>query len=134
MIAVMENKCKCGCGKEIENKKYRKKNYKGYIAGHNNKNKSNYWKIKIKVKKRTSHERANKIIKKDLCSINNNDCKGLLEIAHLDGNPFNNKKENLSCLCRSHHRILDNKKLSLNELKELKLNYYNDKNGKRRYN
>jgi hypothetical protein len=105
----MTTKCACGCEIFLPIKKYYGKT-RIYIQGHNRKGKINFEKMKkTKAKRRTSH------------------------VAHLDGNPFNNNINNLTCLCVSHHRILDNKKISLNELLKLKLNYYEDNSGKRRY-
>lgn len=74
-----------------------------------------------------------KMIKKDKCEVNNDDCKGKLETHHEDGNPFNNTEENLKCLCASHHKLADKRKLSIEQLKNTKFEYYTDKSGKRRY-
>lgn len=40
-------------------------------------------------------------------------CKGPLDTAHVDGDEFNNVRENLRKLCRSHHRLLDLKVITL---------------------
>lgn len=123
-------KCMCGCGEEI-NKYDQRKREKKYVKGHTNKGKSNFWKIKDKVKKRTLHERANKICPKDKCFASNEQCSKKLEIAHIDGNPENNKVENLVCLCGSHHRLYDFGKIPLEKLKEIRP--YKIISGKRRY-
>jgi len=124
-------KCKCGCNININKYDIRGRE-KHYVRGHSNKGKSNDWKIKSKVKKRTSHERAVKLFKNKICFINNKQCSKRLEIHHIDFNPFNNKKANLVCLCTSHHRLLHLKKITLMQLHQL-FNYYIDKSGKRRY-
>jgi len=126
-------KCKCGCGLKVSRLNARGKVRAGYVHGHNRKGKSNYWSIKETVNKRTYHARANKLVKKDKCEISNNDCNGKLEIAHLDGDYTNNNINNLACLCKAHHTILDKRNLSLNRLKSMRLDYYVDKSGKRRY-
>ena len=126
--------CKCGCGQEIIFKSHHK--YYGipdYIWGHHHKGKSNYWNIKEIIKIRTSRGRANKLCKKENCDINNNDCSKRLEIHHIDSNPLNNKIENLVCLCKSHHLLIEKRKLTIDELKNINFKYYVDKSGKRRY-
>lgn len=124
-------KCKCGCNTEI-NEYDNKGRKKFYVHGHSNKGKSNYWKKKDVVKIRTLHERAVKLCKQNKCFINNEQCSKRLEIHHIDLNPFNNEKENLVCLCTSHHRIIHIKGYTLMQLNQL-FNYYIDKSGKRRY-
>lgn len=118
------NVCKCGCGNKTNKGK-------SYVWGHNRKGVRMPW--SRDVNKRAFHERANKIISRDKCFMNNNDCKGNLEIAHIDGNHKNNSEDNLACLCQSHHKILDNRRLSLEELESIVLFYRTDRGGKRRY-
>jgi len=121
--------CACGCGTLIN--EFDKKNRKRtYSFGHHHKGKSNWWKKKEFVKKRTSHERANKICPKEKCEINNTMCSKKLAIHHIDGNPFNNRKENLVCLCGTHHFLLHKKRISINELFDLEC--YTYPNGKRK--
>lgn len=88
------------------------------------------------VKKRTSRERAKfiliNIFNKTKCEVDNYLCNGRLEPHHIDKNPFNNSINNLLLLCDTHHNFADNRNLSLNELKNLKLDYYIS-SGKRRY-
>lgn len=85
---------------------------------------------------RTSRERAMKILRslgKTTCEINNRDCSHKkLESHHIDGNPFNNKTSNLVTLCIVHHQIIERRKISIDELRNLKLVYYISSN-KRRY-
>ena len=127
-------KCKCGCNIEIRKYDKRGREMK-YFAGHNRIGKSNTWRIKDKVKIRTSRARAVKILRKVgiiECQVNNKDCKGILESHHIDKNPFNNDISNLNLLCRTHHRLADLRHLSLEELKNLNLVYIISSN-KRRY-
>jgi hypothetical protein len=101
--------CGCGCGQEIPTKDERGRR-RSYVGGHNRIGKSNTWKMKPTVLKRTSHERAVKS-KQDIRScewVHIGGCNGLCDVAHVDGNHFNNEPGNLLRLCRSHHRLLDN--------------------------
>lgn len=81
----------------------------------------------------TTHRRARHCAKQETCVINNIHCKGRLNVAHLDGNALNNELNNLATLCNSHHRLLDNNKLKLNQLTKIDYRYYVDRGGKRRY-
>ena len=80
----------------------------------------------------SAHHFAKKLCERKQCHINNQDCNGSLQVAHIDRNPLNNNLDNLVSLCRTHHAIMDNRQLTLEELKDLKLNYYYIKT-KRRY-
>jgi len=122
--------CKCGCNTPI--KPFDKRGRPVlFVRGHSNKGKNNTWKIKTIVKRRTYHERANKIIQKSKCKINNEQCSLSLEIAHIDGDFTNNNPNNLACLCASHHRLLDLGKIPFNKLHEIRL--FIVSSGKRRY-
>jgi len=58
-------------------------------------------------------------------------CKGVLDVAHLDGDEFNNSKANLRKLCRSHHRLVDNGKID--PANPTMPRFHIDGSGKRRY-
>lgn len=61
-------------------------------------------------------------------------CKGLLEVAHLDGNAFNNDPGNLKKLCRSHHSLLDRGTVGkIDAATPVMPMFYVDSGGKRRY-
>lgn len=124
-------KCLCGCNTEI-NKYDNRGRIKRYAIGHINKGKSNYWSRKDVIKGRTAHGRAVKICKPIKCFVDNIQCKGKLHIHHIDSNPFNNNKENLVCLCDSHHKLMHKRKYNLIQLNRL-FDYYIDRSGKRRY-
>lgn len=88
------------------------------------------------VKKRTSRERALKILirilKRTKCEAESELCNGKLQAHHIDKNPFNNNIDNLALLCDTHHAFADIRGLSVEQLKNLKLKYYISSN-KRRY-
>ncbi len=124
--------CGCGCGTLIPTVSPYGRPRK-YAPGHNNKGKSNWWLVKDRVKKRTSHERAVKA-KRDVetCEWQHvGDCKGDLTVAHVDGDPFNNSQENLRKLCRSHHWLLDRGRIDPEN--PVMPEFYVDGSGKRRY-
>jgi len=130
----LKKKCKCGCGKLIEEFDKRGR-IKFYAVGHINKGKSNTWKIKEQVKVRTSRERAMKKLREagiTKCQVNNKLCSVQLETHHIDKNPFNNELSNLLLLCGTHHNFADKRDLSLQELKELHPTYIISSD-KRRY-
>jgi hypothetical protein len=121
-------KCACGCGGErpLIDKKGR---YRKYIHGHSPKGR--YVRATI-FKERVAHSRANEIVKRDKCIIGNFDCGGPLEVAHLDGDVFNNSTGNIVCLCACHHRLHDIGGMSMDEMMEGDIKFfYSD--GKRRY-
>lgn len=85
--------------------------------------------------RRRYHERARSLIDTNKCSLNNEDCLGIVEVAHIDQNYKNNELSNLKPLCAAHHRILDShykKGMQFKDLFNLKLDYYVS-GGKRRY-
>lgn len=55
----------------------------------------------------------------------------MLDVHHIDGDPWNNEPDNLMKLCRSHHRLVDNGKIDLASPKMPP--FYTDGGGKRRY-
>lgn len=127
--------CACSCGNqllEFDNRGRKRR----YISGHTNKGKSNTWRIKDKVKIRTSRERALKILIKSgitECQAKNDYyCNGRLEVHHIDKNPFNNEISNLNLLCVSHHRLADNRNLTLEDLRIFSIEYIIS-SGTRRY-
>lgn len=58
-------------------------------------------------------------------------CKGFIEIHHKDGNPMNNDSKNLVNLCQTHHRLVENKKIDLDD--PAMPEFHTDRSGKRRY-
>ena len=128
--------CECGCKLEFEPSIiYRGgKHEQKFLPGHNKGNKN---KIQHNVSKRTYHKRARQIvIQTEKCEINDCNCSGLLEVAHIDQNHLNNERSNLKTLCRTHHRILDNRfkfGMTFEKLKKTKLDFYVDSSGKKRY-
>lgn len=123
-----DKKCECGCGELIHDRN--KNGPIRYKHGHNHKGKCNYWSMKDNIKTRQSRNRAMKILTAlgiNKCQIKNHDCKGKLESHHIDKNPFNNDINNLVLLCQSHHELTHKRNISIEELKNLKLEYYEDK-------
>lgn len=104
--------CLCGCLTKIPDRDERGRK-RTYVHGHTNRGKSNTWKIKSEIKKRTSRGRAVKAkIKVKRCEWSKiGGCLGRLDVAHIDGDSFNNSPENILKLCRCHHRLMDNKKI-----------------------
>lgn len=133
--------CACGCGTKIWNFI----RYDGgrlaeikYMQNHGCRGRIAYWRFKDVIKARTSRARARQILKhlgRTECEVKNNDCSKALDTHHIDGDPFNNEIKNLALLCRTHHLFADQNKISIEELKNMKLVYYFSKGGrKRRYN
>lgn len=89
------------------------------------------------LNKRTTRKRAKliltRLLKKTGCDAKSGFCNGQLEAHHIDKNPFNNNPENLLLLCGTHHTFADNRNLTLEELKSLKLKFYVSSDGRRRY-
>lgn len=129
--------CECGCGLPLTEPKsaqypyYLKK--RRFIKGHN---RPTLGKYKVEnPERRRYHERARNLVDISACALDNQDCLGIVEVAHIDQNFKNNSIDNLKPLCRSHHRILDNhykNGMRFGDLFNLKLEYYISSN-KRRY-
>lgn len=128
--------CICGCGTLIDKYGYNPKYKNGfyinrYTLGHVNKGKSNTWKIQETVKVRRSRERAVEHFLKNklpfICAVNDAWCTKNLHIHHIDKNPFNNSPENLMCLCSRHHKIIDRRNCTLEDLNNLSI--YINRNG-----
>lgn len=122
--------CRCGCGKNIPNAKNRKYYQAFYVQGHNKGNAGNR---KKNITKRTSYDYSKEHLKHiNECQLEYiGSCKGVLDVCHIDQNPFNNDGDNLIKLCRSHHRLLDNGKINI--LNPVMPEFYMDGSGKRRY-
>jgi hypothetical protein len=136
--------CACGCGIELypynNPRRIRK-----YLHGHGFKGRHQSDKVKriiaqkrsgdrkLEIRERSAYERAERKFDYDGCVACNQDCKGELHLHHIDSNPFNNSRENIVCLCVTHHRLMHNRGYTLEKLK-IPLNYYVDRGGKRRYN
>lgn len=59
-----------------------------------------------------------------------NQCKGPIEVHHIDEDPTNNSKENLVALCQCHHRLIHSGKITFeNPVARFKVG----SDGKRRY-
>ncbi len=99
--------CACGCGE------YREAHVNGkdrrYIPGHHNRNRSNWWKIVAQPSARTHHRRAAQLKSfVDVCEWQHiGDCRGPLQVAHVNQNELDNSVENLLKLCNRHHSLLD---------------------------
>ncbi len=89
--------------------------------------------MKSRVTARTSHERAVKLkARVASCEYSHlGECLGVLDVAHVDGDEFNNLRANLLKLCRAHHRLVDNKKIDPTDPRMPE--FYVDGSGKRRY-
>lgn len=92
-----------------------------------------YWACKPQSKNsNTGYWRAKKIIPRDKCSLFHEvDCKGSIQIHHIDKNPLNNSKENLIAVCVAHHRFLESGKITIEN--PVLPEFYIDGSGKRRY-
>lgn len=124
--------CACGCGGRLEPRD-RRGRLRSHLAGHVNKGRAAWRRMKRRVTARTSHERAVKLkARVRSCEYSHlGGCLGVLDVAHLDGDEFNNSKANLLKLCRSHHRLVDNKKIDPRA--PVMPEFYVDGSGKRRY-
>lgn len=124
--------CACGCGTSIPAQD-RRGRPRRFVHGHGNLGKSNWWLVKDRVKERTSHERAVKKKRSTTaCEFSEiGGCLGILQVAHVDGDPFNNDPSNLKKLCQSHHTLLDNGRIDPED--PTMPEFYTDGSGKRRY-
>lgn len=124
--------CKCGCGQEVVQK--RSGRVAHYIQGHQRRGKSNTWKLKPEsTNKRTLRWRAHDLIPIDTCAMAHiGGCSSKrIEVHHLDRNVCNNDISNLVAVCTTHHRLLENGRITLESKTMPK--FYVDKSGKRRY-
>ena len=130
-VAMKTQTCECGCGTSIPFCDARGR-CRSFVIGHVNKGRSNWWKQKLVVLKRTSHERAVKLKKSiNVCEwAHIGGCKGIIDVAHIDGDHFNNADENIVSLCRCHHRLMDHGRI---DPKEPVMPEFVIRGGKRRY-
>lgn len=129
--------CQCGCGSPAPiatytnvRRGYLRGNPVRFIRGHH---KGRLGKLKIKVKRRTLHERAVKLVKGKPCAVSNEHCQGKVDAHHKDKNQENNHPSNIVPVCRSHHFLMDKRGLTVQQLKDNPPTYRTDKAGKRRY-
>lgn len=101
--------CECGCGTVIAAIDSNGRPAR-YVRGHQRRGGSNTWLIKNEVNRRTMHSRAIKLKQAvGACEwAHLGHCLGHLQVAHVDGDEWNNDPGNLLKLCQSHHRLLDN--------------------------
>lgn len=129
--------CECGCGGLLIEPKTAQYPYylenRRFIKGHNKPRLGKY--TAENPERRRYHERARNLVDVSACSLDNKDCLGIVEVAHINQDFQDNSIDNLKPLCRAHHRILDNhykKGMRFDDLFRLKLEYYISSN-KRRY-
>ncbi len=125
--------CGCGCGGRLTPKD-RRGRPRSFLAGHVNKGRAAQRQVKRgRITARTSHERAVKLkAGVRVCQYAHlGGCLGVLDVAHVDGNEFNNARTNLLKLCRAHHRLVDNGKIDPRA--PVMPAFYVDGSGKRRY-
>jgi hypothetical protein len=120
--------CRCGCGERIPDGQW-------YVHGHNWRGKDRPELRKKNPKKRSWHERAVRKLEKagkTECEWEHiGHCKGVLDVAHVNGDWRDERPANLKRLCRSHHFLLDHGKI---DPKNPKMpDFYTGKDGKRRY-
>jgi hypothetical protein len=123
--------CQCGCGEQIP--KINKRNELARFKRGHCKPRLYDFRSNTERQRRYQAMTIMKIkLNKNICEVNNKDCKGRLETHHIDKNTHNNDISNLALLCITHHRLAEKRNLDINELKMLKLEYYIS-SGKRRY-
>ena len=123
--------CKCGCGQEVIQKRSGRTSY--YLWGHAGRGKHNTWKARPDSNnRRTLRWRAHSLISTDICAMGHiGACKGPIQVHHIDKDVMNNDLSNLVAVCVSHHRLLDNGRITLQSA--VMPEYYVDGSGKRRY-
>lgn len=129
---IVEGTCACGCGTPLV-QMYN--NYKiKYIKEHRGRGQPrDYCKKPDSNKKFTGYWRAKNVIPiRNKCSFDFTfQCKGPIQIHHVDKNPMNNDISNLLVVCNSHHRMIHNKRITIEN--PYMPEFYTDKSGKRRY-
>lgn len=123
--------CECGCGEKIIQKRTRR--FSRFLPGHVHNKVYPYWVARPdSTNLRTAREQSRKSTDVGYCKMNHiGGCKGFIEVHHIDGNPLNRDASNLIPVCRAHHRLIENKTITLDS-KEMP-DWYDDSSGKRRY-
>lgn len=100
--------CACGCGTQLTSRDS-KGRPRRFLRGHYTRT-NNPSKPKERVQWRRSHEIA--VLRKQsqvTCEWEHiGHCKGPLQVAHVNGDEFDNDLANLKKLCAGHHHLLDN--------------------------
>lgn len=124
--------CACGC-KSIITSKYKDGSYRRYRRGHNSSIiDRDYCKKNDSTNINTGRWRAKKLLNRTECSLKHPlDCKGRIEIHHIDKNPSNNDLGNIIAVCKTHHNFLDRGVITIQDSRIP--DFYIDKGGKRRY-
>ena len=88
-----------------------------FVFGHGNKGKSNTWKARPdSINKRTGRYRARLLHDCSKCELAHiGGCSGRVEIHHKDDCPMNNEEGNVIALCTSHHRLIHNGRIDLQQ-------------------
>lgn len=108
-----------------------------FSFGHANKGKSNTWLVREEVNRFTARERARKVVGRAtpsgvVCVLTSiGGCSGRVEVHHVDEDPWNNDLANLRPLCTTHHRLVHQGRIDLEN--PVMPPYYVDGSGKRRY-
>ena len=81
----------------------------------------------------TGYDRARKVVPVvTVCALEHiGGCGGRIERAHIDHNPLNNNRQNITTLCKSHHNLYDFGRISL--VNPIMPPFYVDARGNRRY-
>ena len=125
------NPCKCGCGQIVTSKKP-DGTYRVWIWGHSSRARRNEWSQRPEsTNQRTGRWRARRSVDTTQCAVASADCKGRIEVHHLDKNPLNGDLSNLVAVCKAHHAFLDLGKITMDN--PVLPRYWVDGAGKRRY-
>ena len=132
--------CKCGCRElihEYAGRGHHRRKIIGYVMGHqalgNTINEKQINEIAWRSFYRRAHILYGHLIRQKGCFISNDQCKGRLILRPLNRDFRDLTSDNWACLCISHHALMKNRNLSIQELKDLPKDYYVDVKGKRRY-
>ena len=81
----------------------------------------------------TGYDRARKVVPVvTSCALEHiGGCGGRIERAHVDHNPLNNDRQNITTLCKSHHNLYDFGRITLTD--PVMPPFYVDARGNRRY-